>query len=193
MLESLYPLHRHGPDRCALCGHSFVNHLKHWWFSNLYSPYDMHLDHTFNQYNEDTGSDPLYSSANSSRISKSRKKTERLEFREPDLVPYRQYENSMNKKCIYHRRYVNGVTKDLDNSKQMTKKSKKSANSTGTFTHHLLNVSYEVPIQKLNEKSARDILSVLLIRSIVLLKLDSLIILEEVENRWNGWKRLQSI
>jgi hypothetical protein len=85
------------------------------------------------------------------------------------------------------------VTKDLDNSKQMTKKSKKSANSTGTFTHHLLNVSYEVPIQKLNEKSARDILSVLLIRSIVLLKLDSLIILEEVENRWNGWKRLQSI
>lgn len=155
----------------------------------------MHLDHTFNKYNEDPGSDdPLYSSPNSRRTSKSRKKTERLEFVEPDLVPYRQYENSMNKKCVYHRRYVNEVTKDLDNSKQMTtKNSNKTAKSASTFTHHLLNLSYEVPIQKLNEKSARDILSVLVIRSVVLLKLDSLIILEEIENRWNGWKRLQSV
>jgi anaerobic C4-dicarboxylate transporter len=128
------------------------------------------------------------------KFSKNRKRLKKSQVREPDMVPYRQYENNLNNKYVYHRRYVNEVTKDSDKSKQKKEKLKKSTKpSNSTFTHHLFNISYEVPIQQLREKSTRNILSTLVIRSMVLLKLDSLIILEEIENNWNGWKRFQAV
>lgn len=166
--------------------------MKHWWFSNLYSPYDIHLDNVYKNYSEELVANPQYTS-NVVGISKTRKKREKSKILEPDMVPYRQYENNLNKKYIFHRRYVNEVAKDLVKSRERKENLKKNTISSNTFTHHLLNVSYEVPIQQLNEKSARDILSTIVIRSMVLLKLDSLIILEEIENNWNGWRRLQTL
>lgn len=44
ILASLYPLSRHGPDRCLICGQSFRNHLTNRWFPRLYTPYDLYLD-----------------------------------------------------------------------------------------------------------------------------------------------------
>lgn len=44
VLKSLYPLSRHGPDRCLICGQSFRHHLTSWWFSRLYTSYDLYLD-----------------------------------------------------------------------------------------------------------------------------------------------------
>jgi len=44
VLHSLYPLSRHEPDRCLICGQSFQNHLASWWFARLYTPYDLYID-----------------------------------------------------------------------------------------------------------------------------------------------------
>lgn len=53
MLEKLYPPSQHVGDRCLFCGHSFDNHLKSWWFPNLYSPFDQHLDKIYYTYTVD--------------------------------------------------------------------------------------------------------------------------------------------
>jgi len=51
LLQSLYPLSRHSPDQCLLCGQSFRDHLKSWWFSRLYTPYDIYLDRVIKEFN----------------------------------------------------------------------------------------------------------------------------------------------
>lgn len=44
LLQSLFPCSDHAPDRCAICGFSFPEHLGEWWRPWLRSPYDDHLD-----------------------------------------------------------------------------------------------------------------------------------------------------
>mmetsp|Transcript_26436 Transcript_26436/g.78195 ORF Transcript_26436/g.78195 Transcript_26436/m.78195 type:complete len:352 (+) Transcript_26436:3-1058(+) len=44
ILQSLYPCSDHAPDRCAICGFSFPDHLGEWWKPWLRSPFDTHLD-----------------------------------------------------------------------------------------------------------------------------------------------------
>lgn len=58
VLEKLYPPSRHGPDKCIVCGHSFDNHLKAWWFPHLYSPLDQHLDEMYQTYTVDPNPNP---------------------------------------------------------------------------------------------------------------------------------------
>mmetsp|Transcript_14104 Transcript_14104/g.21143 ORF Transcript_14104/g.21143 Transcript_14104/m.21143 type:complete len:316 (-) Transcript_14104:330-1277(-) len=58
VLEKLYPPSRHGPDRCLVCGYSFDNHLKAWWFPHLYSPFDQHLDAMYKTYTVDPNPNP---------------------------------------------------------------------------------------------------------------------------------------
>lgn len=53
-----------------------------------------------------------------------------------------------------------------------------------TISHEVLGTTYTIPIQDMHEKTSSEILSTLFIRSIVLLKLDSLIILQDLEQRW---------
>ena len=50
-LEYLYPLSRHAPDRCALCGHTFDDHLRRWWANKggVGTAYDRLLDATYDE------------------------------------------------------------------------------------------------------------------------------------------------
>ena len=50
-LEYLYPLSRHAPDRCALCGHTFEDHLRRWWEKKggVGTAYDRLLDATHDE------------------------------------------------------------------------------------------------------------------------------------------------
>lgn len=50
-LEYLYPLSRHAPDRCALCGHTFEDHLRRWWAKKggVGTAYDRLLDATYDE------------------------------------------------------------------------------------------------------------------------------------------------
>lgn len=50
-LQWLYPLSRHAPDRCALCGHSFEDHLRRWWEEKgqVGTAFDRALDETYNE------------------------------------------------------------------------------------------------------------------------------------------------
>ena len=47
----LYPLSRHAPDRCALCGHAFEDHLRRWWEEKgqVGTAFDRVLDKTHNE------------------------------------------------------------------------------------------------------------------------------------------------
>lgn len=49
ILQLLYPCSRYSPNRCALCGGSFPDHLQLWWSKRhlLYSPFDQYLDKTY--------------------------------------------------------------------------------------------------------------------------------------------------
>lgn len=46
VLDYLYPLSKHAPDRCCLCGSTFEGHLNRWWVrrGKAGSPYDRMLD-----------------------------------------------------------------------------------------------------------------------------------------------------
>ena len=50
-LEYLYPLSRHAPDRCALCGRTFEDHLRRWWEKKggVGTAYDRLLDATYDE------------------------------------------------------------------------------------------------------------------------------------------------
>jgi hypothetical protein len=50
-LEYLYPLSRHAPDRCALCGHAFEDHLRRWWEKKggIGTAYDRVLDEMYDE------------------------------------------------------------------------------------------------------------------------------------------------
>ena len=47
VLQLLFPCDRFSPNKCALCGGSFPDHLELWWSTHLYSPFDQHLDKTY--------------------------------------------------------------------------------------------------------------------------------------------------
>lgn len=49
ILQQLYPLNQHNPDKCMLCGGSSRDHLTLWWSKHLYTPYDLHLDKVYNE------------------------------------------------------------------------------------------------------------------------------------------------
>jgi len=51
VLEYLYPVSQHAPDRCALCGRSFDDHLSRWWKAKglVGTPYDKMLDDIYNE------------------------------------------------------------------------------------------------------------------------------------------------
>jgi len=44
LLQLLYPLSQHHPDRCLVCSGTFRDHLTLWWSKHLYTPYDLYLD-----------------------------------------------------------------------------------------------------------------------------------------------------
>ena len=46
-MQLLFPCDRFSPNKCALCGGSFPDHLELWWSTHLYSPFDQHLDKTY--------------------------------------------------------------------------------------------------------------------------------------------------
>ena len=47
MLQLLYPCNQYCADKCLLCGGTFRDHLTLWWAKNLYTPYDLYLDHVY--------------------------------------------------------------------------------------------------------------------------------------------------
>ena len=51
VLEYLYPISQHAPDKCALCGQSFDDHLARWWKVKglVGTPYDKMLDDIYDK------------------------------------------------------------------------------------------------------------------------------------------------
>lgn len=171
MLESLYPLHRHSPNRCMICNYTFPHHLEHWWRSNLYSPYDMHLEevkHMFDHKNVETDS-PTKARHHGSKVDKSKIKNEL-----GSLSTYRAVE--------FHKRYVSHQN-DMQYSNLWNRVTRENSSAKYKTSHTLLGTTYSVPMQDIHKKTSTEILCTLLVRSILLLKIDSLIMLQHVENK----------
>uniref|UniRef100_A0A7S2RDF1 Uncharacterized protein n=1 Tax=Eucampia antarctica TaxID=49252 RepID=A0A7S2RDF1_9STRA len=121
ILDSLYPLSNHSPDRCSSCGQSFHQHLATWWFPRLYSSYDLYLDKVFQRATTTIYNHPVPPSSPKKITSKKQKHHPPLsssnddnddnykqEEKEPDMKPFLNgfrkpnYFPTLN----YHKAYV---------------------------------------------------------------------------------------
>ena len=217
MLESLYPPSRHGPDRCLNCGHSFDNHLKSWWFPNLYTPFDQHLDDIFERYTVD------YSSEQIDRNKASRKRQSRT-ISKTD-VPGKSFESSdfgltpvffegkhQFRKREFHKQYVTDITNEnlrgVERKRNLDTRyndRRSDANQRETRAKNLfqkkyehrrmLGIKYKVPaIDVSNEElGLQKGLLLALTRTIVLERFDAFLWIQDRDNRWFEWKRLRGL
>ena len=168
-LEYLYPLSRHAPDRCALCGHTFEEHLRRWWEKKggIGTAYDRLLDAT-----HDEGVSVVY-----------------LGTGGDNKKSFPVYS--------FHRRYVEDLPKeDQDQpTKQMRRSKKGQKSKAGLFDdddsdydeyekHTGGPVPYRIP--RFSPKGMGSVwkaLSLLLVRNMALDEVDKLIELETKENQ----------
>ncbi len=204
MLESLYPLSRHGPDRCLICNHSFDNHLRSWWFTHLYKPYDMYLDDTTSRFTQMESQPNGYTSSAKKSRKRRQRKNKRFEI-DDDLdmglqsVPPEEQYISFAKR-VFHKRYVKDITPLYSNMKK--RKSIIGASASRPYVidgnyekSSVRGVIYQVPAFEQNDSAITFIGQSMLVltRVLVLDRFHSLIIIQDIDNRWNDWKRSRQL
>lgn len=207
VLSSLYPLSRHGPDRCLICGHSFENHLATWWFPFLYTPFDRHLGEFFEKYT---------SNPDECQVDAKMQETPFSQYSEPGLEPiYNQ--NQVNKpfrKREFHKAYVKDITNEqTDNSSRRKdpktrqrnrardRYEKQNKNGMNQFfqnrfeTRQIVGIKYKVPTIDVSgeEYNLGSALVLALVRTMVLERFESFLVLQERDNRWHDWKMLHEM
>jgi len=227
VLEKLYPPSKHSPDRCLICGHTFDNHLKSWWFPNLYSAFDTHLDEIYEKYtldinNHDNNSNMQTRLKNNSLTTR-RYSSHRLGVGKPSssriplYPPNERMEMGMKpiqdlsqkdvfRKREFHKRYVEDISdvkeggKNAKNSMvqynvhgRNSRNQQISGTATKFETRRIFDVKYRVPFINVMEKDYTLGSAVLLAvtRTLVLERLDAILWLQTVDNRWHEWKRNQ--
>lgn len=83
LLELLYPVSRHSPDKCVFCGGSFADHLTLRWSKHIFSPYDLYMDRTYEEgvlQKVKVASDSQTNGRSTSRVSDSDEPTMRYAF-----------------------------------------------------------------------------------------------------------------
>jgi hypothetical protein len=174
-LEMLYPLSQHAPDRCALCGHAFEDHLRRWWEEKgqVGTAFDRVLDETYNE-----GVSVVYLDGASG--SKDAKRPH-----------YRVFS--------FHRRYVEDIPKDEPGSSRSPDKKRSTARKGRRIKGRIVAdengidkyekytrgpVPYRIP--QFSPKGINSLwkaLVLLLARNMAIDEVDTLIELETKENR----------
>mmetsp|Transcript_672 Transcript_672/g.772 ORF Transcript_672/g.772 Transcript_672/m.772 type:complete len:327 (+) Transcript_672:82-1062(+) len=199
ILEVLYPPSQYGPDKCLICGHSFHNHLVCWWYSMLYTPYDLYLDKINNEGVIDANNDEMMdqNGKNNRRDKQHRKKRKK----NTNMFTREEYESGLSPLCTkkmnkrgnyilgYHRRYV----KDLSNIavQESNRESSTKINFKSRGTHQgneshtidesklvkqrMAGVTYAVPKINVDKKDKLQVTMLIMTRSLVLERLDSLL------------------
>ena len=129
ILKLLYPCTRYSPNKCAICGGSYEDHLELWWSKHLYSPFDLYLDQTYNDAltikEEENGTRRLRSRrihSNGKRNRTSRKTSLKKSFSAAPLQVL-----SEPPRFSFHKRYVEDVSdiiRGITNSKDRRKRIK---------------------------------------------------------------------
>lgn len=187
VLANLYPLSRHGPSRCLLCGQSFQSHLMSWWFSRRYTPYDLYLD----DVKKRGGTYESHLNA------------------KPAATRYGRKKDSSNNNIVepppnalaYHRLYIKAIGSPTPSSIMKTNKvdtRRKQKNKNGTSsdlnpsdsceTRESGGIRYTVPKMKTNNLSLFQSAILRVARQIVLKNLDDLMCMQRLENNFNEWK-----
>lgn len=211
ILESLYPPSKHGPDKCIICGMTFQDHLQCWWYPNLYTAYDRHLDDTMKKgiipYDEVVG--------NIQRKKKSRNNisrgissnTKNHQEYEKGLSPLLNTSSSHTTvqngqytkmgRLSYHRNYVKEIStkhndykhrsnsKKLERSYNHMRRKNNSMRNSGKNEIEVRNVAgiqYSIP--KIDTGSKGSLVATILTtaRIYVLAKLDQMIWIQRIES-----------
>lgn len=177
ILQLLYPCSRYAPDRCMVCGGGFSDHLELWWSKHLYTPWDLYMDRTYKE-------GEVLKEEDKSR--RGRKQTAPLVVSPP--------------KYAFHRRYVDDISHliagctNLQEQKEILKDHLRRIKQAKREKQRLTRmpeygVAYMTPYDfKGKEKgNKRSSFVVELARILCLLRLESLVLDQEYEN-----KRLQN-
>lgn len=170
ILQLLYPCSRYSPNKCLVCGGGFPDHLELWWSKHLYTPFDRHLDAT-------------YQAA--------------LALPEPENASQRRGRNTKAPIITgpptfsFHKKYVEDVSdiikEETDRKKQMQRVAKKYSRDQKKLTGWTmqtfpsLNIGYILPPMD-REGDKRPSLTLLLVRSTVLGSFNNFLYLQETEN-----------
>ena len=165
-LQWLYPLSRHAPDRCALCGHAFEDHLRRWWEEKgqVGTAFDRALDKTYNE-----GVSVVYLDGAAASGSNDAKRPH-----------YRVFS--------FHRRYVEDIPKKISTARKGQKiKGRIVADDDGSDKYEKYTrgpVPYRIPqFSPEGINSLWKALVLLLARNMAIDEVDTLIELETKENR----------
>lgn len=213
VLENLYPPSRHAPDRCLVCGHSFDNHLKSWWFPHIYSSFDQHITQDYKQYTVDRDE------IQPKRRSTNRNQKHQCATRQEDDRQLRPMYNDLLQPFRirqFHKRYVEEID-DSKKKKRITHCTKRISSSRSTSSHsyhrenklknkmkdeklvaeyeerQIYDVKYRVPSIDVSKCDMGTALTLATTRLLVLERLDSLIWLENLEERWYNWRKQKSV
>lgn len=135
MLDSLYPLSKHSPDRCLICGCTYSQHLASWWFQNLYTPYDLHLDRIYRDATKSSPGMKEETHVKKSQRYKQRKQRETQpitnKYEPTDLKPFlngTSGQGSNIKNFIpfnFHKPYVNLVGEETEETQMKLRDSRR--------------------------------------------------------------------
>ena len=170
MLDSLYPLSNHSPDRCLICGCTYSQHLASWWFQNLYTPYDLHLDRTYRYATK-----PPLGLKEESPVKKQQRYKQRKEreakpitnmYEPTDMKPFldgTSGQGSTIKNFIpfnFHKPYVNLIGEETEerqpkqrNSRRRHKKQSNDENPKLETRSSILGIQYNVPRKNPNKST----------------------------------------
>ena len=164
ILEALYPLSKHGPERCCICGLSFRDHLNTWWYTYLYTPYDLYLDQI---------------QSSSRRIDE-----------DNDTVDYFFYSNYIQEIPKTGNHHKHETRQSRYYPKGTNTRKEEDVELEGFEKRRVLNTRYVIPRIKVTEEMGLFRTFVLVFtRGLVLEELDEAIYLQTRENRRRRWRR----
>jgi len=200
VLESLYPLSRHSPDRCLICGQSFRSHLTSWWFQRLYTPYDLYLDTirregtTFNTPRDGDGhGGKIRPTSGSGVLTYHRLYTKSLIAppQPPSLhtnqtpLPPNNKSTKITKKHTRTKKKKSPVVSDgtaRDNDSLLPSETNDEIRTSG-------GLRYSVPKMRTDGLGTFRVSMLTVARELVLLDLDAFVSVQRLENGFNEWKK----
>mmetsp|Transcript_26364 Transcript_26364/g.38821 ORF Transcript_26364/g.38821 Transcript_26364/m.38821 type:complete len:297 (-) Transcript_26364:245-1135(-) len=191
ILEALYPMSRHSPDRCIFCGRSFQDHLEKWWEPKLNSPYDTHLNvvHTkgVSVLDGEEESTKTKSRRKSGSTHPGGRKMIRFAFHET-YVDSVEFETSGEDQKFQQGRKDENRSNEKSKNGQI-KSSKVIASHDGYDIRKTLDgTTYRVPTQphsKMTNKFSN--FASFLLREVLLINVEEILLLERIENRSNEY------
>lgn len=177
ILQLLYPCRQYSPNKCIVCGGSFPDHLELWWSKNLYTPFDMYMDKT---YEDALQIDDGVEGTRNERKGASKKTTPAI-FGPPTYSFHRRYVQDVSD-------LIHGVDGFENQMRVLRQKLRKDSKRQSEIAHNLrltrfpeCGIAYVTPQAK-SENGKRLSWALRIARSLCLNSLENFVRLQESEN-----------